>query len=58
MINFENFRMTLKSSWTKRLIFSKSKWTNLFKANFGYNMQTLIRFGIEFTKMINDKLKQ
>lgn len=26
--------------------------TNLFKANFGYNMQTLMKFGIDFTNMI------
>lgn len=52
MIDFENFMIALKSSWIRRLIFSNSKWTNLFKANFGYNMQTLMKFGIDFTNMI------
>lgn len=52
MIDFENFMIALKSSWIRRLIFSNSKWTNLFKANFGYNMQTLMKFGIDFTSMI------
>ncbi len=52
MIDFENFMIALKSSWIRRLIFSNSKWTNLFKANFGHNMQTLMKFGIDFTNMI------
>lgn len=50
MIDFENFMMALKSSWIKRLILLKL--TNLFKPYFGNHMQTLMKSGIDFAKII------
>lgn len=50
MIDFENFMMALKSGWIKRLILSNI--TNLFKPYFGNHMQTLMKSGIDFAKII------
>lgn len=58
MIDFKKNLIALKSIWIRLLIFSNSKWTNLYKASFGYNMQTLMKFGIDVTNMTIKKFKQ
>ena len=55
MIDLDNFILSLKCTWLKRVLTGGQLWIHIFKANFGNNIeQVLYDFGDDyFTQLIN-----
>ena len=55
MIDLDNFILSLKCTWLKRVLTGGQSWIHIFKANFGNNIeQVLYDFGDDyFTQLIN-----